>query len=101
MRHVPVAGRTKQIALRPVTGRMPYAILEAGVKGNRVERHLDVNWCRELRTHPAHTLAGGYLALCRFPLDDENAFPASSGQNVRKAGPDDACVCNDDMRCLR
>ena len=61
---------TNRLLARPLT------LLEAGIKGNRVQRHLDVHGCRELGSHAAHALPRGSLALSAFPLDDQNVLAA-------------------------
>src|SRR5450432_2614217 len=95
-----VAGRTKQISLAAVIAGMPETLLEAGIKRNRVERHLDIHRGRELGAHAAHALAGGSLALRRFPLDDQNVAAARSGEVIRNARSDNSSADDDHIRRL-
>src|SRR5205807_4110901 len=78
--HVLITSSAKQIALWTVAGRMSQSLLEAGIKGNRVKRHLNVNWRGKLAAHSAHTLAGGSLAQMRFALDDGYVCTTGGGK---------------------
>src|SRR5437868_7902451 len=93
-----VAGGAKQITLWAVAGGMPQALLEAGIKRNRVERHLDVHRGGELGAHPAHALARGTLALSAFPLDNQNISAACDGEVVGDARAYDSSA-DDDHIC--
>jgi len=82
----------------PLVSRRSF--VKAGVKRNRVERHLDADWSRELGSHAAHTLAGGSLALSRFALDDQNIAAAVRREVIGDAGADDSPSDDDDVRSL-
>src|SRR5439155_13915129 len=100
VRQVLLAGCAKQISLRPIAARIAKLLLESGVEGNGVERHLNVYRSGELGPHSSHALARGSLTWRRFPLDDQHVFASRSGQVISDARPDDSSADDDDVRCL-
>src|SRR4029077_477793 len=65
-------GGAEQITLRPVTCGTTQAFVEAGVKRNGIERHLNVHGSRKLCAHSSHALARGTLALRGFAFEHEH-----------------------------
>src|SRR5208337_4537659 len=75
-------------------------LLEAGVKRNGVERHLDVDRSGELGAHSSHALAGRTLALMGFPLNQQHVAATSVSQMPRNARTHNTAADNHDIRCL-
>ena len=64
---------------------MAQSLVEAGVKANRVQRHLDVHGSGELGAHATHTLSCGALTLMRLALDHEHVVASCLGEVVSDA----------------
>src|SRR6476619_1837773 len=95
-----VFGREKKIALGPVIGRMADDFFKPGIKGNRIQRHLNVDRGRKLGAYAAHTLARRSLALRAFALDHQHALAACMREMPRDAGADDAAADDNYVRRL-
>src|SRR5437868_7343634 len=89
--------RDEQVALRPVSSRVPESLVEGCVKGDRVERHLDVHPGGELGAHAAHAFARRAFALMRLSLEDQHIAAAALGEMVGDAGADDSSPDDDDI----
>src|SRR5271166_4114719 len=100
IRHLTPVRRAEQIALRPVITGEAQTLFEAGVKRNRVERHLDADESRKLSSHSAHAFAGGSLALGRFALDDEDIAASVRREVIGDTGADDSPSDDDDIRSV-
>src|SRR5882724_8651321 len=95
-----LAGREKQISLRLVSTRMSQALIELCIERDRVERHLDVDRCRELSADPAHALSCRAFTLMALALEDEDVLRSCGGQVIGDACADDAAADDDHVRCL-
>jgi hypothetical protein len=81
--------------LGAVSGGVAEPVLETGVEGNGVERHLDADRGGELGANPAHAFSSGAFALGAFPFDHEDVFASGAGEVVGDAGAYDACSDDD------
>ena len=84
------AGGAEKVTLRAIVAGVSEAVFEGGVKGDGVERHLDVDGGGELGTDAAHTLAGGAFALGGFAFNYQRAFASGFREVIGDAGADDA-----------
>src|SRR5579864_3074965 len=90
----------EQVTLRTVVRGISKSLVEAGVKGDGIKRHLNVDWSGELGSHTAHTLARGTLALSRFPLNHQHVLTSGGSEVIGNAGTNNPSTDDDDFRSL-
>ncbi len=80
-----LVGCAEQVTLGPVVSGISEAVVETGIKGDGIERHLNIDWSGELGPHAAHALARGTFALRGFALDHQHVITTCRGQVVGNA----------------
>jgi hypothetical protein len=80
-----LGGGEEKVALGTIAGGLAEAFVERGVEGDGVERHANVDFGGELRTHATHALSGGTLALVGFSFDDEDVVASGLSEVISDA----------------
>src|SRR5437588_10948507 len=87
----------EQITVRAIIRRVPDNFIELRKEVDRIFRHLNVNWSRELDTHAAHALTGRAFALMRLALEHEHVRAALLREVIGDTRSDDAAANDDDV----
>src|SRR2546421_12036024 len=95
-----LAGGHKKIALLLIARRVSQALLESGVERDRIQRHANVYWRRELRSHTAHALSGRTLALMGFTFNHQDVVASCGSQMAGNTRSDNAASDDDYVSCL-
>src|SRR2546421_13095074 len=88
----------EQITVRAIIRRVPDNFIELRKEVDRIFRHLNVDWSRELRTHAAHALAGRPVALMRLALKHQHVGTALLREMISDARSDNAAADDDYVR---
>src|SRR5262245_19901211 len=83
--------------MRAVIGGLAGRFFEAREEVDRIERHLDIDWCGELSSDTAHAFAGRSQSLLLFALDNYHIGTSLFSQVVGNARADDPTSDNNNI----